>query len=695
MTTKIRTQNLRGFTVQILHQNKPTIVGTGVIIAKDGRIVTCAHVARGAVANPSNFLNEKIPIYFPQLSNNKFKKRMAIVKAYLSEYEDDVVLLQVVDELPPLKSEHIAILGMAENSDGHAFKCYGYRTLGQYPAGYADGLILGSIEPRRESSVQVDPVQLRSSQIDKGMSGAGVLDVERNLVIGIVAETWYPKSNLKDRDTSFAVNASVLALEPFKLPITEEDLEKGNVLQPKTDLKAAQEAAVVKPGIQLHGAPPPLAEWVGREELLRHLDADWNEANKRLVSLIGFGGEGKSSIVRRWLDHIKENKKLKPDGAFWWSFDDQPNEELFYQTALSFITQDNQKYLQTLREPDEMANALAAMLSKGRYVFILDGIEVLQQQSGDRCGLLKSKNMHDFLHMFASPEHQSFCLITSRVPLLDLIDLTTYSHYDVHPLGDDGFELMTKIGVKGDSNRIAEVVKQWDGHALTLSLLAAYLVEHHNGQVTAIENMPAPTVNEPKYERVQRILRHYDQQMSDEGRAFLITFSAFHKPISEVAFNKVFRSKETKTAPNYALSHLDDEAFKAVVEWLTSLHILRFDSEAQEYSAHILIREYYSEFLKNFSPTELRKLHLNIVKYYLARADKMKLMALVGTRTLHGAMKGAQAGGLFGAIGGGLLLTFLFGGAHAISGQDPFFSEAIYHAGLVGEKFLKEWQEND
>lgn len=696
MTTKIRTQNLRNFTVQILHQNRPTVAGTGVILSREGEIVTCAHVVRSAVGNGGDLQDEKIPVYFPQVKDEAFKKRGAVVKAYFSKYEDDIVLLQVVDELPPLGAEHVAIVGTAEVSDGHAFRCYGYRSLGAYPAGYADGLILGSIEPRRDTLVQVDPVQLRASQIDRGMSGAGVLDVERNLIVGIVAETWYPKSNLKDRDTAFAVNARVLSLEPFSLPIAEEDLEKGKAERPKTDLAAAREAAIPGPGIQLHGAPPPLAEWVGREGMLRQLDAGWKKADQRVASLIGFGGEGKSSIARRWLDSVQEGRKRKPDGVFWWTFDDQPDENLFFQSALNFLTGGNQKYLHSLDKADEVTNALAAMLGKGRYLFILDGVEVLQHQSGDECGLFKSEAMRMFLRMFASPEHSSFCLVTSRVPLVDLIDLTTYGQYEVDPFGiDDGVELMLKIGVNGEEARIAEVVEQWEGHALTLSLLAAYLVEQHDGQVEAIDDIPPPTAKEPKYERVQRILRQYDRQMSGRARAFLITLSAFRKPVTEAAFDKVFRADEGESGLNYPLTRLDEKTFAGIVERLANLHILRFNPESQEYSQHILIREYYAGFLKDLGPTEFRKLHWDIAKYYLGRTNKTKLLGLVGGRIVVGAAKGAQSAGLMGAIGGGLLSGLIFGGAYDVSDQDPFFSEAVYHAGLAGEKLLKEWGGDD
>ena len=47
MTENVRLQNLRDFTVQIRNANDQ-IVGTGIAVSTDGKIVTCAHVVEAA-----------------------------------------------------------------------------------------------------------------------------------------------------------------------------------------------------------------------------------------------------------------------------------------------------------------------------------------------------------------------------------------------------------------------------------------------------------------------------------------------------------------------------------------------------------------------------------------------------------------------------------------------------------------------
>jgi hypothetical protein len=184
-----------------------------------------------------------------------------------------------------------------------------------------------------------EPVQLRSSEINRGMSGSGVLDLERNLVVGVVSETWFADATGKDRDTAWAVDARVLSLAPLGLPFQDEDLPKKEVPSP-TMAPQAEAAVATQPGLRLVDAPPPVAEWVGRKGLLRGLDDDWTDPGRQISGLIGFGGEGKSSLARHWLDDLMTKPELpQPQGVFWWGFYEKCRVEEFLAAALDFLRQ--------------------------------------------------------------------------------------------------------------------------------------------------------------------------------------------------------------------------------------------------------------------------------------------------------------------------------------------------------------------
>jgi hypothetical protein len=66
MSDNVRLQNLRDFTVQIRDPSSDAIVGTGIVVSMDGRIVTCAHVVRAANVEPRDGDGAEVGVYFPQ-----------------------------------------------------------------------------------------------------------------------------------------------------------------------------------------------------------------------------------------------------------------------------------------------------------------------------------------------------------------------------------------------------------------------------------------------------------------------------------------------------------------------------------------------------------------------------------------------------------------------------------------------------
>jgi len=601
-SNNVRRQNLRNFTVRIRHATESRTVGTGIIVSRDGNVVTCAHVVKEACIEERVAKDVEVRVCFSQVSSGETKIRQAKVAAYFDD--DDVVLLQLVGEPPILSPEQIAVLGTAELSQGNAFRSYGYRELDQSLSGWVEGKIMGSVEHCQRKYLKADPIELRSRDIRPGISGAAVLDVERNLVVGIIRRRWNPGDSCVDDNIGWAVDARVLTFDPMNLPVQDAPLPLRPAPLPQKGIDAGSTQAVSPPSITLSSAPPPLAEWVGREELRQLLSNDWADPERRVTGLIGFGGEGKSSLARRWLDDLRQDKSQpQPQDVFWWSFYEKRNVDEFFEAALTHIGGgqiDPGQYLST----NAQAHIIAAMLSTGRYLFVLDGLEVLQHQSGESYGILTSNDLRQFLGYFAASGHKSFCLITSRAPVLDLIDYTTYTHRDVDRLSlNEGRALLQKIDVKGSDAALDRVVQDWDGHALTLSLLAAYLVDFYQGDVAQIKDIPAPSADAPVYEQVSRVLHRYDEHFTEAEREFLMVFSAFRLPIQESALEPVFGVQEV------------------IVRRLVNYRILRDNPQENYYTTHPLIRTHYLERLKS-NPTQFQAVHKRIADYYLSIAGE-------------------------------------------------------------------------
>jgi tetratricopeptide (TPR) repeat protein len=642
----VRLQNLRDFTVQIRHTKTDAIVGTGIILNSDGLIVTCAHVVEAAGVEYWSPKGKDVGVYFPQARGGDEKEYRALVENYFSDHDDDIVILKLKGGRSPLAPEQMPVLGTAELSEGNEFMSYGYRSLSSYPAGRADGVIMGLVERPDDLNLLTEPVQLKSQHIAEGMSGSGVLDRKRNLLIGIISETYNPKNKgLKDRDTAWAVDADavgkLLSLEKVRnISFQEQPYPLRAAPQSKTDeqtksdvMKVARTAVEQQiPGEKYswNSAPSILPEWTGRDDLLAQITADWNDPQKHVTGLIGFGGEGKSSLARKWVDTLTGSKVEKlegsnvqtfqpanlPTGVFWWGFYENRSVDEFLEAALNYLSggkiDPRQVPSSSLR-----AQIIGAMLGAGRYLFVLDGLEVMQHQEGDQYGLLQSADLRDLLSYFANPNNSSFCLITSRAPLLDLMEYTTYTHRDVDRLSEaDGISLLERLKVKGSREQMVKVISDWDGHALTISLLGSYLAEKYNGDIAHLADIPVPTADEPRYERVHRVLRRYDEHLTQAEREFLKLFSAFRTPVHESAFEKVFAPLLGRDISR------PDAPIPQLVTRLVTYRILHRDATSQTYTAHPLVRNHYLAILtKDDNKSQEKDTHLKIKDYYLSIAS--------------------------------------------------------------------------
>ena len=415
----------------------------------------------------------------------------------------------------------------------------------------------------------------------------------------------------------------------MSFPIYTESLPLRSGPQPNTDLDLARRLAQIGLKPDLQSAPLPLEEWVGREQLLAEITQDWLRSERFVTGLIGFGGEGKTSLARRWVTELRLNRlpytsiDFKPDGIFWWDFYERNSVDEFFEAALNYLSAE-QIDLSALLSANARANFLAGMLRGKRYLFILDGFEVMQHEQGDEYAQLKSADLYDFLTYFAAGGHESFCLITSRSPLLDLIEYTSYTNRNVDRLSDaDGRSLLQKIGVQGTDTQLDRLVSTWDGHALTLSLLGFYLVDRHHGDITQITNLPTPIANEDPYQRVQRVLRRYDESLTEAEQIFLKIFSAFRLPIQQSAFKQVFRDKAKLNAFNAPLTQLSPPEFKALIQQLIKYRLLRFNPHTHYYKLHPLVRNHYFYQLREHHAAQLKPLYRSIKDYYLGQSGSI------------------------------------------------------------------------
>jgi len=628
-------QQLRQFTVQIRTPDFKAIAGTGIAMDVRGVFVTCAHVVQMALKRDARHkpqVGDTVGVRFPQARVGDRREALAQVTRCFDRYADDVVVLELTEGYPPTDLSS-AVLGHAAESEGNPFRSYGYRPLGRVEGAPAQGTIVGygGVPTEEAEAYQGEPVVLESSQLNRGMSGAAVLDMARNLVVGVVSDVYFPDADTKDRDTALAVDARVLSLDPLNLPVRDTPLSPPAApqVQPAEPDTRAQFTPITQ--VDLSRAPAPLKEWVGRADLLKALDADWGNPNARALGLIGFGGEGKSSLARRWLDSFLSSPTSPlspPPSIFWWSFYTAPSAEEFLEAALRHFTGlDPRQVTGASRRANLIVDAL--LLSQTRAVVVLDGLEVLQRMDDtDARSTLTSHDLREFLTLWTGNAHRALAVITSRLPMLDLLNFPAYRHHDVERLtAIEGRVLLREVGVRGPDEPLDKLVREWDGHALTLSLLGSYLKDAHGGDAAKLSDLPPPTSDENRYQRVHRILARYDEHLTPAQQTFLTRFSAFRTPVTKAAFKKVFLAKEPNLwqrftglfDPQAKLPTAGEAKLDTLFASLETARLLKRDAD-DTYTTHPLIRAHYHACLLAGNTVNARETHVRLKEHYLALA---------------------------------------------------------------------------
>ncbi len=131
--------------------------------------------------------------------------------------------------------------------------------------------------------------------------------------------------------------------------------------------------------------------FVAREDELRRLDDAWADDHVHAISIVAWGGVGKSALVDRWLTAMEQDGWRGARRVYGWSFYSQGTEErltsadAFIDDALRWFGDDDP----TAGSARDRGLRLAELVRRERTLLVLDGVEPLQHPPGPLAGRLK------------------------------------------------------------------------------------------------------------------------------------------------------------------------------------------------------------------------------------------------------------------------------------------------------------------
>ena len=360
---------------------------------------------------------------------------------------------------------------------------------------------------------------------------------------------------------------------------------------------------------------------IGREKELAFLDEAWANPNTNVVQIIASGGTGKTALIVKWfLRHSNEAT------IFGWSFYSQGTNEKSRTSSDSFFAHALKWFgvnVEVTASPWEKASALAERLCQERVLLLLDGVEPLQDASGEMKdqalkALLKDLDTHN----------AGLVLCTTRIPINDIPpDDDRALSWDLDNLSPEAsVAYLRKIGVKGEDEELQAAAREYDNHALALTLLGHYLVDFCDADVRREVEIPKLMVDEVKQGgHARRVMAAYEKAFAGKPELDILKgLGYFNRPVEPEALQLVL----PKTTPL---------RYKVALKRLRELRLLLDQDDSKMLDSHPLIREYFSQFA-------IPEWHARLYRYYEKQAQYRPNTLEEMTPLFHAVHHGCQAG---------------------------------------------------
>jgi tetratricopeptide (TPR) repeat protein len=437
-------------------------------------------------------------------------------------------------------------------------------------------------------------------------------------------------------------------LEAVKQSAAERSAAVAAIKPPASEWPALPDDA-----IDITRLPVTGKDLFGRRERMKELDEVWKAKELNVLSLVAWGGVGKSTLVNKWLERMGADNYRGARRVFGWSFYSQGTSERvtsadrFIATALEWFGDE----YPTAGSPWSKGERLAKLIAKERALLVLDGMEPLQSSQEFEKGHIKDPALFMMLRGLAK-ENPGLCVITTRENVTDLARFEAgVSEENLERITPEAGRAILRVRhVGGPDGDLEAATKAFGCHALAVNLLASYLRDIPQHPIAAAEDIPDLDIPVKKGRHARRVIAAFETRFGAGPEVGMLrVLGLFDRPASGPEIKAVL------AAPPIAgltsdLSKMDEVGRLAVVDKLRGLGLLatRSTHEPDEIDAHPLVREHFGECLEKDYPEAWRAGHERLYEYLTGDGCKKDLpdtaeeMAPLYAAVLHGCAAGRQ-----------------------------------------------------
>ncbi len=359
------------------------------------------------------------------------------------------------------------------------------------------------------------------------------------------------------------------------------------------------------PEISIAALPITNIELVGREEELSFLDTCWSDPKVNFVEVVAFGGTGKSSLINKWLSGFRQDHYRKAEKIYAWSFywqghssDVNSSGDYFIEHALTWFGDENP----TAGTPWSKASRLAKLIRDSRTLLILDGLEPLQFPPGNKHGQIENPSV-SFLIRELAAENQGLVIATTRSPVTDIkaFDDGRVAKLNLSNLSEEaGIALLKRQGVTGKTHEYENVVRSYDGHPLSLSLVAGYLTTVHQGDLSNLSEGHSLLDDAHRENQVQGIMSDYLEWLSDKPALQLLRLVSLLERTTSVQELQAVSKIRTECGLNDDLADHNEGVWRYAIQELISAKLVSSESQnpGDVIDCHPLIQDCILQHLK-------------------------------------------------------------------------------------------------